>query len=632
MLCRLFLLMACALCSVSAMASQMIQSRAYFVDPAGQMGLAQVQQQTFKSFEGLLSQGYGDSVVWVRLRIRVKDIQAGLPLHNDSLFVRIRPAYIDRVQLYDPAVSQQPIDESGDRYQGHPDAYRSLNLNLLLPRGQGERDIYLRFQTTSSRTASIEVLEMEEVLALDRRQEMVYGLYLSLIGVLFIWALLHWIDNRTMLTGVFVFKQLMAMAWTTSILGFARLWVPQDWFGAIDLWTNYSVATFCLSSLMFDYWFLKEYPIAKVSLRVLQSLFGFVVLEYLLLLSGHTSLAMQLNMAVIFFEISLVFLSVLFMPTENPRQAEALPKWVLVLGYGVIFLSMGNASSTLLGIKPQNDATLPTLTGHALITAFIMVALLHVRGRRVVKVRRQLEDELLRTKAQMQQESHFRQEQQGFISMLVHELKTPLSVIRMENGMLLASGQSREHALAINEAARDMDAIIERSLMTSELEISTNVVQAQDMDLMDLCTDLVQKTRRKDRFELVGQGRCPMHSDPQLVRLMISNLLENALKYGAAEQVICIVIQPQMHAQRSGYLLTVSNAPGVSGWPEPTRVFDKFYRAKGAHHASGSGLGLYLVQKIAQTLGAEVRYEPSRTHITFCCWWPALGIPEQRDR
>lgn len=94
-----------------------------------------------------------------------------------------------------------------------------------------------------------------------------------------------------------------------------------------------------------------------------------------------------------------------------------------------------------------------------------------------------------------------------------------------------------------------------------------------------------------------------LESDPFLVRTIVANLLDNALKYSPPDTRVDLHLQ-----QRAGETaMRVFNQPGAAGMPDPQRLFDKYYRSPGAHKQTGSGLGLYLVAGLAKRIGAAVR-------------------------
>jgi signal transduction histidine kinase len=107
------------------------------------------------------------------------------------------------------------------------------------------------------------------------------------------------------------------------------------------------------------------------------------------------------------------------------------------------------------------------------------------------------------------------------------------------------------------------------------------------------------------------------------VQIIASNLIENALKYGDPQQPVGVTLQPQPHADgSSGWSLQVCNAPGAAGLPDADKVFAKYYRSAAAQRQSGTGLGLFLSHNLAQQIGAELRYQPTDTHICFELWLP----------
>jgi signal transduction histidine kinase len=69
--------------------------------------------------------------------------------------------------------------------------------------------------------------------------------------------------------------------------------------------------------------------------------------------------------------------------------------------------------------------------------------------------------------------------------------------------------------------------------------------------------------------------------------------------------------------------VSVTNRPGLAARPDPHRVFLKYYRSPGAMKQSGTGLGLFLVARLAQRLGGRCELRPDDQHVRFDLWLPA---------
>jgi len=98
--------------------------------------------------------------------------------------------------------------------------------------------------------------------------------------------------------------------------------------------------------------------------------------------------------------------------------------------------------------------------------------------------------------------------------------------------------------------------------------------------------------------------------EPDHLQVMVSNLLDNALGYSPPGSTVHVTLQEACATNiRPHHLaLTVRNAPGKAGLPDAQRVFDKYYRAEGAHLRTGSGLGLYLVKSLAEQANGGIAH------------------------
>ena len=211
-----------------------------------------------------------------------------------------------------------------------------------------------------------------------------------------------------------------------------------------------------------------------------------------------------------------------------------------------------------------------------------------------------------------------RNEQSNFMAMLSHELKAPLSVLRMSLGGSL-SANTRQHA---QQSVQDMDAIVERCLQAERLQQQRYVPQLQSCDLNELLSERRTACDAPQRLVITADLMPAFTVDTQMLRMVLSNLIDNALKYAAPASLVQLSATRQSHKAQPGILIRIDNTPGAAGHPDPRQVFKKYYRSPGAHSKTGSGLGLYLVHNVARQLGGWVRYVPNDSCVRFELWLP----------
>ncbi|WP_372680917.1 sensor histidine kinase [Desulfosarcina sp.] len=206
-----------------------------------------------------------------------------------------------------------------------------------------------------------------------------------------------------------------------------------------------------------------------------------------------------------------------------------------------------------------------------------------------------------------------------FVSAVTHELKTPLTNIRMYVEMLdqgMAATPEREQAylgILAAESAR-LSGLINNVLELSRLEKQTRRFNLKDGDLTDVLADvqavMAERLARED-FDLhIHTGRLPVFAyDRDVLVQVLINLMENSIKFGRhlPEKKIAIAAE----AADGWVKLAVSDAgPGI-----PRRslkqVFDDFYRVDNdlTRTSGGTGLGLALVKKFVAAMGGRVTAE-----------------------
>lgn len=602
-----------------AFAGDRISQRAVFEDPSARLDFQMIQKQAFTPYSGILSRGYGHSALWVRLLIDPEPADAG-----SSLVLRIRPGYLDEVRLYDPVYRSLGVEVTGDRYPIAQDHYHSLNANLSIPGGNEPREIWLRVDSTSSRLFQVQALSLEEALQRDREQEIPYGLYLAFLTLTILWAAAHWLMRRVRLLLLFTFKQTAGLIYMTGYLGYARVLWPTAVTGInAGQLTDWIMPLYAGLGCLFDYTLLRASRAHPLGLRILQGLAALLLLEYVPLLLDRPREAFLLNAAVVLVGICLTPLLAWSTP---PRSELPVGEWPplsrrdLILLYLVIFLSFIPSLLPLLGISQAGLLVFDGFLVYCVVTGLAMwlamVRQTRESERRFMSAEAARECAEHRAVAEQQQ----RLEQAQFLTMLTHELKTPLSVVRIVLGSREPTDDMKWDAEC---SIRDMTHIIQRCTQVEKLGDTALDSLRIPCGLAEELTDIIRGSAQPDRITLRADDLPVVETDPLLLRMIIANLVDNACKYSEESSPITLSLTAPVTEGRRQWRLRVANRPGKAGHPDPERVFEKYYRAPRAHEFTGSGLGLFLAARLAGQLGGELRYCPTDTEVIFELWMPA---------
>ena len=136
-----------------------------------------------------------------------------------------------------------------------------------------------------------------------------------------------------------------------------------------------------------------------------------------------------------------------------------------------------------------------------------------------------------------------------------------------------------------------------------------------------LC-DLQQACRTPERVLIEADTLPTCRTDPQLLAVILANLLDNALKYSIASERVRVAAHIAPYKRQNHLCVAVENTPGQAGMPDPKQVFRKYYRSPGAQGKTGAGLGLHIAAGFARKMGGELRYRPTAHTVKFELWIP----------
>lgn len=204
--------------------------------------------------------------------------------------------------------------------------------------------------------------------------------------------------------------------------------------------------------------------------------------------------------------------------------------------------------------------------------------------------------------------------QERFIADAAHELRSPVTALRLQVGLVAGANEGPQRRLAeqdLRDGILRLQRMIEQLLQLSRAGRGDGNPQFSVVDLralvLDVVTDHAQVASSK-QIDLGAEVHGPVRveGDAEELRVLLNNLVHNALHYPPAGSRVDVSA-----ATESGVaiLRVVDNGPGISP-AERERVFDRFFRGAGEHVRSGdpagSGLGLAIAKAIAQRHGATV--------------------------
>ncbi len=202
-------------------------------------------------------------------------------------------------------------------------------------------------------------------------------------------------------------------------------------------------------------------------------------------------------------------------------------------------------------------------------------------------------------------------EKNVFIMSLSHDMKTPISAIKLystalKKGLYKDPDKIADTAVKIGENADEIEKYV------------SGIISASGDDFLDLrvnnsdfyLSSVIEEIRKyyTDKLKNIGThltiedySDVMLVGDPERVIEVIQNILENAIKYGDGDR-----IDISFNDEEGARLITVSNSGSTISDKEIPHIFESFYRGSNIKNRQGSGLGLYICKKLLGQMGGEI--------------------------
>lgn len=212
---------------------------------------------------------------------------------------------------------------------------------------------------------------------------------------------------------------------------------------------------------------------------------------------------------------------------------------------------------------------------------------------------------------QKQRELMLQKDKKTLLLSLSHDIKTPLSAIKLYSKALskgLYSGEEKQLEIAesINAKADEIEGFVSEIIRASSEDFLQLEVKDGEFYLSQAIGSISDYYCEKlalvgTAFSVEKYGDCILKGDKERFVEVLQNIMENAVKYGNGESI------ELLFSEEDGcQLVTVKNSGCTLSQSELPHIFDSFWRGSNTKSKEGSGLGLYICRQLMRKMGGEV--------------------------
>lgn len=581
-----------------------------------------------------LNAGYFQQVVWLRFKVPKASADGG------QAWLLGQPTYLDSVVLYqrNEGNGVWQAQRSGDYVPAREKAPVRQHLFRLEP----GKTALIRLETTSAMQFQGEIFPITQALGAQlAASERVMGLYFGAMAALLlgIWAA----------AGIFRTYNLYALAMLGSVSalhvfnvrGYTSLWIPESW----TIWASHSVGVGAFGLAATMAWQIREQLTRDTPYRRADRiLLALIILNLLgtasVPLGFYPSVAWVNLVSLIASDIIAVALCLNALHLRQRHAQHAL----LLTAYGVHFLGGIPTTAVMTGlVRWDLDVTsiwqsqILVFTGLIASAVFVGLVLRYRQAKiskdkaieRLAQSEHALEDRIEQRTQELSQaqmslkqaldcERDLRHEQRQFFHMISHEFRTPLAVV----DSAAAEQQSfpspdlptqTDRAKQIRRACRRLTSLVDSCLISERLDsagFTLHAAPANVVALLEHAAQLVHWSPRHQLHLFAESAPAEWVCDQALVRIALSNLVDNAVKYASAGEIFIAA-----HKNDAG-MLEISVADEGSGMSLEvmSRIFQQFERGDRTDQSKGFGLGLWVSRRVAHLHGGDITVKSQRDH------------------
>lgn len=597
---------------MTAQYTDLIAERAYYADVDGKDDIASVQAHSFTVYEGPLFHGNDLRPLWLRLTLAPSDLK--------DWVLMFQPNYVHFAEVWMPDGSGQwHRAETGSKLRYSQREVKTLVPSVrITPDANHRITVYVRVITPTT-PLHVRVLTRDSSAEFDALMSLVAGGFVGIGLMMAMLSTLVYVNTRDTLWGLDALFNFIGVAVLSLQLGLvSRLMLP-DSLNVVNqllLYANvgYVFMTTVLHRALFGLFAIPRWMYWPNTLILLA--FPFLVS---LIFLGDGDKAMALNNLLLFVS-SFWGMLIAFKASHSDRFILGIFRTAYL---GLVMYFIWWSIPVVLQLQTGNLTTLYPSLPASLFSMFLLLLILLRNTQLKARDAQRLAIAKRDAERDLQESRRLHEETNSFLGMVLHEVKNPLSTIRLIVGNLESTLPDQDSTVQkrlkrVHALVEDIDDVLERGVEIDSLEQGALVVEKSLMNVAALVNEFRSGHAAAERIDLELPESLLASVDSHLFSLMLRNLVDNAVKYAPETSPIKISLM----AQADHYCLAVRSLVGVIGFPDSERVFGKYYRAPLAMRRSGLGLGLYWVRGAARLQGGDALYTREHDWVVFTLCLP----------
>lgn len=584
----------------------------YFKDESSILTAQQIARRTdFQPTTSNTSFGFSRANIWLKL-----DIQA-IKTQDDDAYLSVWPPRMEDAQLFQLSANGEveEIEPDKEYLKNGNDFYDAFKSTLFQLKQVHQPSTYLlRLKSDFSVLTKVEVLDQTKLNEQRTNIGFLIGSISFGLAPFILIFLFFSIKNRNAVYLSYLLNLVgMTVFYLASVgLDFAHLFGRQS--PTLDCQVGYLAIVSPLTTYFFLTYISELLGVPPAKMHNMRMSIGL-----LFVLSFSYFLFEKQNISVLFLYANLALSIYVFIAAYKHFNRQNATHIILSIVFIVINIAAVNVALSLLGLKQTSDDVFITRSIRIAFVPFALILLIthfeNIKNQELI----QLEVKRLAAEKNKSLEINRRQTYESFVTMLLHEIKTPLSIIQIAAGSLsrnLTPNTSESNRVEnIKLSVIEINQIFNKCMQVIDLENDALHVDASEFSVTSLIDD-IRRTLHDSRILVDTQHSAKVFTDYVILKTILSNLLTNALKYGQNDTKVRFEISAHPDNEKQLNFL-VKNVPGDVGQPDPDKVFQRFYRAESAKKFGGSGQGLWLSQRLAHMINASIALVTSPEETCF---------------